>query len=95
MAKKRKQSDRKARAGKNESGNPGGGVGRVDDVGRTGIWPVSGPVPEGRDMPIVSQAELGQGTRGPAGAADSGGSETRAEDVVRPDTREHKRRKPA
>jgi YHS domain-containing protein len=31
---------------------------RRDDVGRTGIWPVSGPLPPG-EAPIVDQGDLG------------------------------------
>jgi YHS domain-containing protein len=57
-----------------ESGQPGGGVGRRDEPGRTGIWPASGPWPPG-DAQTVGQADLGQGARGAAGAEESGGSE--------------------
>jgi YHS domain-containing protein len=41
-----------------EHGRPGEGKGRRDEVGRTGIWPASGPLPSG-DAPIVGQGELG------------------------------------
>jgi YHS domain-containing protein len=57
-----------------DSGEPGGGQGRKDEVGRTGIWPASGPLPPGSDVTVVGQAELGQGVRGAAGYDDSGGS---------------------
>jgi hypothetical protein len=33
--------------GRRESGQPGGGQGRTDRVGPTGIYPGSGPYPEG------------------------------------------------
>jgi uncharacterized membrane protein/CBS domain-containing protein len=58
-----------------ESGQPGGGAGRVDRVGRTGIYPASGPLPEG-DAEIRTPASWGQGERGAAGYEDSGRSET-------------------
>lgn len=59
---------------KRESGMPGGGAGRRDEIGRTGIYRVSGPRPAG-DAPIVSMASWGQGTRGAAGYDDHGESE--------------------
>lgn len=89
---KRQQSGKKPPRGKRDTGNPGGGAGRVDRVGETGIWPASGPTPEGRDMPIVTQAELGQGARGATGAADSGSSEIHLEDVTQSDERQNKRK---
>jgi CBS domain-containing protein len=70
-------ADRKKTEGvqqKRESGLPGGGAGRRDDVGRSGVYPMSGPHPQG-DAPVVPQASFGQGERGAAGYADSGGSE--------------------
>ena len=36
------------------------GKGRRDEVGRTGIYPSSGPRPEG-DAPMVTQGEMGRG----------------------------------
>ncbi len=45
-------------------GVPGEGKGRRDEVGRGGIWPVSGPRPPGADVPIVGQEELAHGPRG-------------------------------
>jgi len=44
-------------------GVPGEGKGRRDEVGRTGIWPVSGPLPPASDVPIVGQDELTHGAR--------------------------------
>jgi hypothetical protein len=49
-----------------ESGLPGGGAGRKDEVGRSGIYPMSGPHPAG-NAEIRGQASWGQGERG-AGA---------------------------
>lgn len=57
-----------------ESGLPGGGAGRKDEVGGSGVYPASaGKAPE--DAELKSQAGWGQGDRGPAGAEDSGSSE--------------------
>lgn len=47
---------------------------RRDLVGRSGVYPVSGPHPEG-DAPIRGQMEWGQGERGSAGYEDHGASE--------------------
>ncbi len=58
-----------------ESGQPGGGQGRVDEVGGSGVYPASGPMPEG-EAEIRTMAEWGQGERGAAGYEDSGSSET-------------------
>ncbi len=60
---------------RDESEKPEHQSGRKDEVGRTGIWPASGPWPPGHDVPIVGQSELGQGTRGASGYADAGSSE--------------------
>ena len=59
---------------KRESGQPGGGAGRKDEVGRSGVYPVSGPHPQG-NAEIKGQASWGQGERGAAGYEDHGGSE--------------------
>jgi uncharacterized membrane protein/CBS domain-containing protein len=58
-----------------ESGQPGGGAGRVDRVGHSGIYPASGPLPEG-DAELRTPAAWGQGDRGAAGYEDHGASET-------------------
>lgn len=42
-------------------GVPGEGKGRRDETGQSGIWPVSGPLPPGSDVPIVGQEELAHG----------------------------------
>jgi len=59
---------------KRESGMPGGGAGRKDKIGKTGVYRMSGPHPAG-DAPIVGMASWGQGARGAAGYADHGESE--------------------
>lgn len=66
--------DRDARL-RRESGEPGGGSGRRDELGETGVHPLSGGVPEGTHPEIRTQAEWGQGDRGAAGYPDAGGSE--------------------
>lgn len=58
-----------------ESGRPGGGAGRREEVGGSGVYPVSGPHPDDPNAPIRDQASFGQGDRGAKGYADSGGSE--------------------
>ena len=59
---------------KSESGLPGGGAGRKDEVGRSGVYPMSGPHPPS-DAEIRGQASWGQGERGAAGYEDHGSSE--------------------
>lgn len=59
---------------KRESGMPGGGAGRKDIVGKTGVYRVSGPQPPD-NAPIVGMASWGQGNRGAAGFEDHGESE--------------------
>jgi hypothetical protein len=58
-----------------ESGQPGGGAGRRDEVGPTGVYPMSGGIPEGKHPEIRTPAAWGQGDRGAEGYNDSGGSE--------------------
>lgn len=58
----------------NQSGMPGGGRGRVDEVGRSGVYPASGPLPD-QNAPVQGEASWGQGERGAAGFEDSGRSE--------------------
>lgn len=40
--------------GRRDSGLPGGGKGRRDEVGHTGVYPASGPLPPG-DAPVQEQ----------------------------------------
>jgi hypothetical protein len=57
-----------------ESGTPGGGQGRRDEVRGSGVYPASGPdAPDNADL--RTQAEWGQGERGAEGREDSGRSE--------------------
>lgn len=74
MAEERKREVSKQQERNRESGQPGGGQGRRDDVGRSGVYPMSGPHPEG-DAPIRTEAAWGQGERGAAGYKDHGSSE--------------------
>jgi hypothetical protein len=59
---------------KRESGQPGGGAGRRDEVGGSGVYPMSGPHPKG-PATVRTEAAWGQGERGAAGYEDHGGSE--------------------
>jgi hypothetical protein len=57
-----------------ESGLPGGGRGRRDEVGGSGVYPASaGKAPD--DAEIRTMAAWGQGERGTEGYEDSGQSE--------------------
>ena len=58
-----------------ESGRPGGGAGRRDEVGPTGVYPMSGGIPRGKHLEIRTPAAWGQGDRGAEGYYDAGGSE--------------------
>lgn len=72
MAEKKTPPDEKK--AKRESGLPGGGAGRKDEVGKSFVYPMSGPHPPG-DAPLVAPGSWGQGKRGPAGYEDAGESE--------------------
>lgn len=65
---------------KRESGLPGGGAGRVDEVGGSGVYPMSGPHPSG-NAPIIPEPAWGQGQRGALGYEDHGESEIYLVDV--------------
>lgn len=58
-----------------ESGQPGGGQGRRDEVGGSGVHPISAGTDPNRNAEIRTEAAWGQGERGAAGYEDSGGSE--------------------
>ena len=58
-----------------ESGMPGGGAGRRDEPGRSGVYPASSAEGATGDAPIRGESEWGQGERGAAGYEDSGSSE--------------------
>ncbi len=65
--------ERKTKDQKVESGIRGGDAGRRDDVRGSGVYPLSGPQPPG-NPPIIPEPAWGQGDRGSAGYAESGGS---------------------
>jgi hypothetical protein len=60
-----------------ESGRPGGGQGRKDEVGGSGVQPVSLPHTARPKAVVRGMAEWGQGERGAAGYQDHGESELR------------------
>lgn len=62
------------KSSKQDSGLPGGGVGRRDDVGHTGVYPLSASEGASGEAPIESEAAWGQGQRGAEGYNDSGDS---------------------
>lgn len=53
---------------------PGGGAGRRDEVGHTGVYPYSASQGASGDAPAVAEGALGQGDRGVEGYQDSGDS---------------------
>jgi Ala-tRNA(Pro) deacylase len=59
---------------KSEAGQPGSGQGRIDIVGHSGVYPGSGPYPEG-DVPVRTPAEFVHGQRDEDGREVEGGSE--------------------
>jgi hypothetical protein len=70
-----RSTEERASDPRRESGLPGGGQGRRDEVGPTGVFPMSAGIPEGKHLEIRTPASWGQGDRGAAGYEDSGGSE--------------------
>ncbi len=59
---------------RNDPGVPGGGKGRTDEVGGSGVYPALAEDAPG-DAASHGEASWGQGSRGAAGYKDSGGSE--------------------
>ena len=59
---------------KRESGMPGGGQGRNDQVEPTGIYPVSEMGGASPDAKVHGEESFGQGDRGAAGYQDAGSS---------------------
>jgi hypothetical protein len=57
-----------------ESGRPGGGQGRIDEVGRTGVYPASGPYPPG-EAEVRTPESFVHGQRDAEGREVEGGSE--------------------
>lgn len=74
MGNQKKQTIDPHESNPRESGLPGGGAGRKDEVGGSGVYPASGPLPAG-DAEYRGQKEWGQGSRGPEGYEDHGSSE--------------------
>ena len=58
----------------NDSGLPGGGVGRKEGPFNTPVYPVSADSGASGDAKVESENAWGQGQRGAAGYQDSGGS---------------------
>jgi len=69
-----RSGESKANKDAKDSGKPGGGTGRREEVRGSGVYPASGPWPEG-DAPFESEAAWGQGKRGAKGYQDHGTSE--------------------
>lgn len=60
----------------NQSGNvAGGGVGRREAPGQTGIYPVSADQGASPNSPVQAEGSFGQGDRGAQGYQDSGTSQ--------------------
>ena len=71
-----REGDRDRDGARRESGKPGGGKGRRDEVGPTGVYPMSaGADAAPPDAEIRTPASWGQGKRGAKGYDDAGGSE--------------------
>lgn len=77
MARKKnpKPGEQRSTDGLRESGRPGGGKGRTDVVGKSGVYPMSAKERPKGTAPIRPMASWGQGERGAAGYEDAGGSE--------------------
>ncbi len=70
----RRASKSRTEKSKRESGQPGGGQGRVEVVGHSGVYPGSGPYPQGA-VAVRSPAEFVHGQRDEEGREVEGGSE--------------------
>src|SRR5436305_5323691 len=75
MAKNRSGETPASAKQKRESGLPGGGQGRKDEIGKSGVYPLSNSEGASPDATLHDQASFGQGERGSEGYKDSGGSE--------------------
>ena len=64
----------KAEDEKRESGLPGGGQGRKDEVGGSGVYPVSEMDRAAPDATVRGEESFGQGERGAEGYKDAGES---------------------
>ncbi len=65
-----------------DSGQPGGGAGRRDDVGRSGVYPISGDERPQGDAELRPLGDWAGGDRGIEGYEGSGGSELVMRDGV-------------
>lgn len=90
---------RKEEDERRESGEPGGGKGRRDEVGRSGVYPVSSLNQAPQDAQVRGEQEWGQGERGASGYQDSGRSgleafwrEEKEKDILEGDRGEAERR---
>ncbi len=63
-----------AEAQARESGRPGGGAGRTDTPGHTGVYPLSASESASGEALVHSEPAWGQGERGAVGYEDSGAS---------------------
>lgn len=70
-----KQDQQDQQDQRRDSGLPGGGVGRREEPGHTGVYPMSSPEGANPDAPLQNENAWGQGERGAAGYQDSGDSE--------------------
>lgn len=70
----RREDESRSEKPESESGRPGGGKGRREDVRGSGVYPASGGEAPA-DAEVRTMAEWGQGERGPEGAEDAGQSE--------------------
>ncbi len=68
------KSSARAQEAKRECGLPGGGRGRIDVVGRSGVYPGSGPYPEG-EAATRNPGDFVHGQRDEQGREVEGGSE--------------------
>ena len=70
-----KQTKEEPNSSMRESGKPGVGLGRSDEVGRSGVYPVSEMEGAAPDAKVRGEKSFGQGERGAEGYEDSGTSE--------------------
>jgi hypothetical protein len=73
---------RKEEDERNESGLPGGGIGRRDETGKSGVYPASASQGASGEAQVHGEAGWGQGERGAAGYEDSGDSEIIPPDIM-------------
>ncbi len=67
--------EREEQESRRESGMPGGGQGRKDEVGKTHVYPLSGDEMPSGDELVRTPGEFGQRGRGLEGYYDHGDSE--------------------